>query len=51
MRQKDFWVDISCSFKVKAENEETAMVKIISWLSENGGCYIEVSDCEEYHKL
>jgi hypothetical protein len=50
MEQKEFWVDIDCSFKVKASNEEIAKDKVIAMLGDNGGYYINVSDVEEIEK-
>ena len=50
MEQKEFWVDIDCSFKVKASNEEIAIDKVIAMLGDNGGCYINISDVEEIEK-
>ena len=50
MEQKEFWVDIDCSFKVKASNEEIAKDKVIAMLGDNGGYYINISDVEEIKK-
>ena len=50
MEQKEFWVDVDCSFKVKASSEEVAIDKVIAMLGDNGGRYINVSDVEEIEK-
>ena len=50
MEQKEFWVDVDCSFKVKASNEEIAKDKVIAMLGDNSGYYINVSDVEEIEK-
>ena len=50
MEQKEFWVDIDCSFKVKASNEKIAKDKVIAMLGDNGGRYINISDVEEIEK-
>ena len=50
MEQKEFWVDVDCSFKVKASNEEIAKDKVIAMLGDNGGYYINVSDVEEIER-
>jgi hypothetical protein len=47
MEQKEFWVDVDCSFKIKASSEEVAINKAIAILGDNGGRYINVSDVEE----
>lgn len=47
MEQKEFWIDVDCSFKIKASDVEIAKNKAIAILGDNGGRYINVFNAEE----
>ena len=47
MEQKEFWVDFSGSFKIKASNDDVAKAKVIGTLGDLNVKYIEVNCVEE----
>ncbi len=47
MEQKEFWVDFSGSFKIKASNEDIAKAKVVGMLGDLNVKYLEVNCVEE----
>jgi hypothetical protein len=47
MEQKEFWVDFSGSFKIKATNEDVAKTRVVEMLNDLSIKYIDVNCVEE----
>ena len=47
MEQKEFWVDFSGSFRIKAPNEDVAKTRVVEILNDLNIKYIDVNFAEE----